>query len=173
MKSRSKRASASLRRSSGTVRRRTLRRSDLSWPYLDIARAEQKIHKLNDEEFAGRSYEYKFRNCTDFISQFYEEYADKVQLVPLAPAGWIHDIPELQVSLGLLNSSERTTDVARAGVLTKGQAQALLSQWRGRQDPMLRVIAVHHNPQEVDEVRRKAGITWFEQEAASGNSSPR
>jgi calcineurin-like phosphoesterase family protein len=138
---------------------------DLSWAYIELARVEQKIQKFDDEELERRIREYKFRNYAEFLARFYASFEDDLRRVALASAGWVQDIPALRVSLGLINSSESTTDRAKAGKLGTEQAQALLDHWRSRDDDALRILVVHHNPQELDESSRREAIGRLQAQA--------
>jgi hypothetical protein len=139
---------------------------DLSWAYIELARVEQKIQKFDDDELERRIREYKFRNYAEFLARFYATFEDDLRRVALASAGWVQDIPALRVSLGLINSSESTTDRAKAGKLGTEQAQALLDHWRLRDDDALRILVVHHNPQELDDSSRREAIERLQAQAA-------
>ena len=141
---------------------------DLSWAYIELARVEQKIQKFDDVELERRIREYKFRNYAEFLEGFYAGFGEDLERVALSPAGWVQDISGLRVSLGLINSSESTTDEKRAGKVSVEQAQALLDHWRVRRDEWVRILVVHHNPQEIGEAGRRAAVERFERRAEAG-----
>lgn len=144
---------------------------DLSWAYIELARVEQRIQKFDDVELERRIREYKFRNYAAFLDEFYAGFGDDLERVALSPAGWVQDISALGVSLGLINSSEATTDKARAGKVSAEQAQALLGHWRARREEWLRILVVHHNPQEVGETARRDAVSRFMKRAEASKLS--
>ncbi len=120
---------------------------DFSWAKIKLARAQQDDEDFDDDELARRIHESKYIHYRDFLAAFYGDFSSTLQRTTLTPSGWVHDLPELRLSLGLLNSSELETDEARGGAVSPSQAQALLNHWYAeRGQPALRVVVVHHNP---------------------------
>jgi tetratricopeptide (TPR) repeat protein len=117
---------------------------DFSWAHIKLCRAQQAVEKFDDAELERRIHAEKFANYREFITGFLGEIPPHRDL---QPTGWVQDIPELRVSLGLLNSSERETEQAPGGAISSHQADALLSHWLvDAGDPALRIVVIHHNP---------------------------
>jgi len=123
---------------------------DLSWPLCKKVAADQEIEGFDDAELRRRMDAVKLQFYDAMLAGLYGKPLDEMPSHrPLASGGWLHDFPELRLSVAALNTCEleshRPED--HRGHLSLQQSEALMETWR--QHPYLdwlKIVVVHHNP---------------------------
>jgi 3',5'-cyclic AMP phosphodiesterase CpdA len=109
---------------------------------------EQEIYKFDDEELRLRFDECKFKHFDDFRSRFYRRPYENVAQ-KLDCGAFIHDLEDLRLSVGVLNSCEKESNRKEDhfGMLSKAQTESVMKYWREpAHSRNLKIVAVHHNP---------------------------
>ncbi len=124
---------------------------DVSWPECKKIAAAQEEEEFGEDELRRRMDEVKFRRYQEFLHKYYGiiDLNKLPNCYALKKDAYLHDFPDLQISVAALNSCERESYRSQdhRGQLSVEQAQALMDAWR---DPKyrayLKIVAVHHNP---------------------------
>ncbi len=83
---------------------------------------------------------------------------------PLACGAYVHDLPELWVSVAALNSCEQESHRGEdhGGLVSQAQSQDVLDHWRmAAPRDRLRLVAVHHNPVASPPEDVKSWAAWL------------
>ena len=124
---------------------------DISWPECLKVEADQKEEEFGDDELKRRLDEVKFLRYEEFLRGFYaiSDLTKLSDLSVLKRGAYLHDFPDLRLSVAALNSCERESHRRddHRGELSDEQAQSLMTSWRApKYDDWLKIVAVHHNP---------------------------
>lgn len=102
---------------------------DVSWPRCKQVAAEQEIAWFDEAELRRRMDAVKFQFYDAMLARFYgKPLADVPERRQLKCGGWLHNFPQLRLSVAALNTSEleshRSAD--HRGHLSEQQALALM-----------------------------------------------
>lgn len=157
---------------------------DISWKRCkqELAGVDTKIEegevKEADRERASRAAmdAVKLLRFDEMVAEFYGSDDAKAAAragtsrasvsgaTPLACGAYVHDLPELWVSVAALNSCEQESHRGEdhGGLVSQAQAQAVLDHWRmAAPRDRLRLVAVHHNPVASPPEEVKSWAAWL------------
>ena len=84
-----------------------------------------------------------------FLREFYNVDDLNAVATPLGRGAYLHNFPDLRLSVAALNSCERESHRSQdhRGYVSREQARAVMDAWRsGDPSSWIKVLAVHHNP---------------------------
>lgn len=168
---------------------------DISWTRCkqELAGIETKIEegevKEADRESASRAAmdAVKLLRFDELVAEFYggedakeaartgRSRASVSGVTPLACGAYVHDLPELWVSVAALNSCEQESHRGEdhGGLVSQVQAQAVLDHWhKAASRDRLRLVAVHHNPVASPPAEVRAWAEWLRRKFADKTLSP-
>ena len=125
---------------------------DISWTKCREVEGQLQDGEFPDDELRVRLDGVKLAHFEKFIRDVYGGKArheiDGAAVTSLAHGVFIHDFPDLGVSVAALNSCERESHRKEdhVGAVSAAQAQAVLDHWRTSPAQSIRLAAVHHNP---------------------------
>ena len=129
---------------------------DISWTRCSSAEAELKEKyggaTIPEAELRARLDAVKFTHFENFLRDVNGGKArhevDGAVVTSLAHGAFIHDFPDLGVSVAALNSCERESHRKEdhVGALSAAQVQAVLDHWSTASAELIHIAAVHHDP---------------------------
>lgn len=125
---------------------------DVSWTRCREIEGQLEDGAFPPSELRARLDEVKLAHFEKFIRDVHGGQArhevDGASVTSLSHGVFVHDFPDLGLSVAALNSCERESHRREdhVGAMTDAQAQAVLDHWRRTPAELIRLVAVHHNP---------------------------
>jgi 3',5'-cyclic AMP phosphodiesterase CpdA len=125
---------------------------DISWTKCREIEGQLEDGAFPARELRARLDAVKLAHFEGFIREVHGGKArhevDGAAVTSLGHGVFLHDFPDLGISVAALNSCERESHRKEdhVGAIGEGQAQAVLDHWRTTPDELIRIVAVHHNP---------------------------
>jgi hypothetical protein len=125
---------------------------DISWTKCSMVEGQLKDGEFPDSELRARLDAVKLAHFEKFVRDLHGGKArhevDDAAVTSLPYGVFVHDFPDLGVSVAALNSCERESHRKEdhVGAMSAEQAQAVLDHWSRSGTELIRIAAVHHNP---------------------------
>lgn len=125
---------------------------DVSWTKCREVEGQLEDGAFPDSDLRARLDAVKLAHFEKFIRDVHggraREDVDGASVTSLPHHAFVHDFPDLGVSLAALNSCERESHRKQdhVGAISASQTQAVLDHWRRAPSELIRIVAVHHNP---------------------------
>ncbi len=101
---------------------------DVSWHECRKIEQDQDAEGFDSAELARRIQERKLVRFEAFLAAFYGQN-ERPGAFPLGRGAFVHELPELALSVAALNSCEAETHQRQGGLIGSEQAQALMLHW--------------------------------------------
>jgi 3',5'-cyclic AMP phosphodiesterase CpdA len=151
---------------------------DVSWTQCRNVEAQLDDEEFPASELRSRLDAVKFAHFERFVRDFHggkAQHEVEGSAVSVLPRGaFLHDFPELGVSIAALNSCERESHRKEdhVGSISTEQAQAILDHWLGAPAGRIRIAAVHHNPSSMASAAIQHWLAFLREPDVSAHLTP-
>lgn len=151
---------------------------DISWTQCRIVEAQLDEEESPASELRGRLDTVKFAHFEQFVRNFHggkpRHEVEGGAVSELPRGAFIHDFPELGVSIAALNSCERESHRKEdhVGLISREQAQVVLDHWLGAPAGRIRIAAVHHNPSSMASAAINQWLAFLREPDVSTHLTP-
>lgn len=146
---------------------------DISWGRCKVVDNDREDYGWDDAQYREKLNKAKYHFYHEFLRDFYGLPNADLTLLPqrtlLDPfhGTYLHDFPDMRLSVAALNTSERETHQEQGGFLSQAQADSLMQAWRKPPYPgWLKVVVVHHNPMATPPENREWSEEYFKNQIA-------